>query len=143
MIGDMVREGKVVQASTPAELARTLRLPDMQLEATLRQYNAGASCGVDGQGKEARFLRPVNQAPYYGAEVRLATIASTWTGLEINGRAEVLGPRGDPIPGLFAAGETTGGVLSWVYAADGNNLGNGATFGRVAGRTAAEHVGGL
>jgi fumarate reductase flavoprotein subunit len=140
MVRDMVREGKVTEATTVAELARALGLPSEQLETTVRQYNEDAARGVDAHGKEARFLRPLDRPPYYGAEVRLATIASTWTGLEINGRAEVLDAHGDPVPGLLAAGETTGGVLSWVYAGDGNNLGNAVTFGRVAGRRAAQLV---
>jgi fumarate reductase flavoprotein subunit len=49
----------------------------------------------------------------------------------------VLGDDGTPIPGLFAAGETTGGVLGDIYVGSGNSLSNCATFGRIAGATAA------
>jgi succinate dehydrogenase/fumarate reductase flavoprotein subunit len=144
MVADMVREGRIVEATTVSGLAKGLGLPADRLETTVRLYNGGAARGVDGQGKDARFLRALDRPPFYGAELRLATIASTWTGLEIDGRAQVLDPTGTPVPGLYAAGETTGGVLAWVYAGDGNNLGNAATFGRTAGQSAASrpHVGG-
>lgn len=140
MIEDMTEAGRIVRADTVDALAHGLGLPVGQLAHTVMQYNAGCEAGRDAHGKDARFLRPLDHPPFYGAEVRLATIASTWTGLEINGSAEVLNTFGEAIPGLYAAGETTGGVMAWVYAADGNNLGNGATFGRVAGRSAAAFV---
>ncbi|HXA63181.1 MAG TPA: FAD-binding protein, partial [Streptosporangiaceae bacterium] len=49
---------------------------------------------------------------------------------------EVVGPGGDPIPGLFAAGRATSGIPSWGYAS-GTSLGDGTFFGRRAGWAAA------
>jgi fumarate reductase flavoprotein subunit len=42
-----------------------------------------------------------------------------------------------PIPGLFAAGETTGGMFGECYAAGGASIANAIVFGRVAGANAA------
>ncbi len=42
-----------------------------------------------------------------------------------------------PVPGLFAAGECTGGVLGDVYVGSGNSFANCLVFGRAAGRSAA------
>ena len=44
------------------------------------------------------------------------------------------------LPGLFAAGECTGGTLGSRYLSSGNSLGNCFVFGRVAGRSAASHA---
>ena len=60
-------------------------------------------------------------------------------GLKINTKAQVLNKEGKAIPGLFAAGEVTGGVHG------GNRLGGNAqadivTFGRIAGQSAAAYV---
>lgn len=140
MIGDMVSQGRVARAQTIEELAQALELPSTQLAATVELYNTGAGWGNDAFGKPARFLRPLTRPPFYGAEVRLATVAHTWTGLEIDGSARVLRSDGRVIPGLYAAGETTGGVMARIYTADGNSLGTCVTFGRVAGRGAARRA---
>ena len=42
-----------------------------------------------------------------------------------------------PIAGLFAAGETAGGVLGERYIGGGNSIANAIVFGRLAGRQAA------
>lgn len=139
MIREMSEAGRIATAESIAALAEKLGLPAQQLADTIAQYNEGCRTGHDAQGKDAPFLREITVPPYYGAEVRLATIASTWTGLEINGFGQVIDNAGYPVPGLYAAGETTGGVMAYVYISDGNNLSNGATFGRIAGRSAAAY----
>ncbi|MPN13529.1 Fumarate reductase flavoprotein subunit [bioreactor metagenome] len=58
--------------------------------------------------------------------------------MKINVNTEVLGASGEPIPGLFAAGEVTGGIHG------GNRLGGNAVadivvFGRQAGQSAAAY----
>jgi fumarate reductase flavoprotein subunit len=52
----------------------------------------------------------------------------------------VLNDFSEPIPGLFAAGEVTGGIIGDRYVGSGNSLSNGATFGRIAGRTVANNL---
>lgn len=60
-------------------------------------------------------------------------------GLKINTETEVLDTNGTAIPGLYAAGETTGGVHG------GNRIGGNAVcdfvvFGRIAGKNAAAYA---
>ncbi len=86
--------------------------------------------------KDAKFLEPIATPPFYGAELRPATVASTACGLRIDPAANVVGTDGRPIVGLFAAGECTGGVVGAQYVGSGNNYANGAVFGRVAGTSA-------
>jgi fumarate reductase flavoprotein subunit len=50
----------------------------------------------------------------------------------------VIGESGRPVPGLFAAGESTGGIVGPRYVGSGNSYANCVTFGRVAGASAAQ-----
>lgn len=95
----------------------------------------------DAQFGRADMPRPLTEAPYYAVMVTPA-VHHTMGGLRINTEAQVLNHKGNVIPGLFAAGEVTGGVHG------GNRLGGNAmadivTFGRIAGRNAAENPTGV
>ena len=61
-------------------------------------------------------------------------------GVAINPEAQVLDAEGSPIPGLFAAGEVTGG-LHGANRLGGNSLLDCVVFGRAAGRSAAAYIG--
>jgi fumarate reductase flavoprotein subunit len=60
--------------------------------------------------------------------------------LRIDRDAQVLNDFGEPIHGLYAAGEVTGGVIGDRYVGSGNSLSNGATFGRIAGQSVAKKL---
>ena len=137
-VDEQVAAGRMVAAPTVEALAGGLGLPVDVLVATLDAYNADVARGEDrGFAKAAAFLAPVATPPFYGAEIRPATICLTSCGLRIDPDTHVLDRLGHPIPGLLAAGECTGGVLGDRFLGSGNSLGNGATMGRVAGRVAA------
>ena len=141
LVEQMVRGGRVQQAGSLAELAGQLGLPAEAFEGTIAAYNAGAAAGEDRQfSKKAQFLVPVATPPFYGAELRPATVASTACGLRISPDTEVLDDRDQPIAGLFAAGECTGGVVGAQYVGSGNNYANCATMGYLAGRSAARSL---
>ena len=59
-------------------------------------------------------------------------------GLAINGQAEVLNTEGNVIPGLFAAGEVTGGIHG-ANRLGGNAVADIAVFGKIAGESAAAY----
>ena len=85
------------------------------------------------------MLFPLNEAPYYAIEVE-PVIHHTMGGIKINTKAEVITRAGNAIPGLYAAGEVTGGVHG------GNRLGGNAVadivvFGKLAGTSAARSIG--
>jgi tricarballylate dehydrogenase len=67
-------------------------------------------------------------------------ITFTFGGLRINTDAQVVNTDGEPIPGLYAAGELVGGIF-WFNYPGGSGLTNGAVFGRIAGRNAASSRG--
>ncbi len=82
-------------------------------------------------------MKPVVSAPLYAVEVQPAIICLTSTGVRIDARTQALDERDQPIRGLFAAGETTGGVLGDRYIVGGNSIANAIVFGRIAGHSAA------
>lgn len=134
MITEQVEAGRIHAADSIAELAQKSGLPAEQLEATIAAYNGD---GVDEMGKDPRFVRPIDMGPFYAAEVRLATLCWTATGMDITENGQVVDTNRRPIPGLYAAGEATGGILGDVYVGSGNSVANSTTFGRLAGRAAA------
>ncbi|MPN56428.1 Fumarate reductase flavoprotein subunit [bioreactor metagenome] len=78
----------------------------------------------------------IETAPFYACPAKPA-VHHTMGGLQINTNAQVLSTSGNPIPGLYAAGEVTGGIHA------GNRLGGNAiadifVFGRTAGENAAK-----
>ncbi len=138
IIEQMLGEGRVTSAATIAELAGALGLPPSSLEGTVARNNTNVRLGVDDEYlKEAKFLESIATPPFYGVELRPATVASTACGLRIDPNANVRGIDGRAIRGLYAAGECTGGVVGAQYVGSGNNYANCAVFGRVAGASAA------
>jgi fumarate reductase flavoprotein subunit len=140
MVEEQVGRGRIKRSETLEGLARELGLPVERFVATIKRYNNGCATGVDDYDKDKKFLRPIAHPPYYGAEVRPATVCFTQTGLRIDRDAQVLNDFGEPIHGLYAAGEVTGGVIGDRYVGSGNSLSNGATFGRIAGQSVAKKL---
>jgi 3-oxo-5alpha-steroid 4-dehydrogenase len=123
--------------ATLSELEGELGLPAGSLEASVGLYNRHAADGVDPLfHKASRWCRPL-ESPFGGFDMSGTTSGFTLGGLVTTVDAEVLHVGGDPIPGLYAAGRTSSGIPAWGYAS-GASLGDGAFFGRRAGRAAAK-----
>jgi fumarate reductase flavoprotein subunit len=133
-----IKEGLVIQASTIESLAARIGMKAGRLSKTLDRYNDLASAGKDLDfGKTYEMgLEPVREPPFLAIPVHPGMIATTG-GLKINTNAQVLDMSDHAIPGLYAAGRTTGGVLGAVFPASGVNLLDALCFGRIAGRNAA------
>lgn len=113
-------------------------MPAAALEEAAGRYSDDAASGQDRDFfKSAAMLRPVAQPPFYAARIRAAIICWTGTGLRIDWDARVLDVAGRAIPGLYGAGETTGGMWGECYASGGASIGNAVVFGRIAGAGAA------
>lgn len=141
IVDQLVKERRVSSVATIAELAGALELPVTHLEGTVERYNRSVEVGEDLEfAKDSKFLEPIATPPFHGAELRPATVAFTAYGLRINRDAQVLDDDGRPIPGLYGAGECTGGVIGAQYVGSGNSYANCAVFGRVAGASAARAV---
>jgi 3-oxo-5alpha-steroid 4-dehydrogenase len=124
-------------AGTVAELEQEMGLPEASLQKTVELYNHHAERGVDPVfHKRPEFVRAL-KAPFGAIQLTgLPYSVFTLGGLVTTVRGEVVGPGGEPVPGLFAAGRATSGIPSWGYAS-GTSLGDGTFFGRRAGRAAA------
>ena len=80
---------------------------------------------------------PLNLPNYCSIEIQPG-VHYTMGGIKINGRAQAIGKDGKPIPGLYAAGEVTGGVHG-ANRLGGNSTIETVVFGRIAGREAAQY----
>jgi fumarate reductase flavoprotein subunit len=132
------KTGRLLKAATLEELAEKAGIRWPALAQTVARYNADCARGIDTQfEKHSDNMRPIANGPFYAARMRPATIGLTSYGLRIDPEARVRDTADTPIPGLFAAGEVTGGVLGERYCGGGNSVGNAIVFGRIAGRNAA------
>lgn len=136
-------------ADTLGDLAAKLGADPGGLAATVREFNAAITAApfdpAVKDGRAARVQPPksnwalaIDTPPYYGYRVACG-ITFTFGGVRIDTRARVLDRTGQPVRGLYAAGEMVGGLFSGNYPG-GSGLTAGAVFGRLAGDTAAEAV---
>jgi len=137
-LSQLAAAGKILRADDLAALADAAGLRAATLATTVETYNAHCTAGEDRSFfKPADALRPVSAPPYYAVRIRPAIVCWTGAGLRIDAEAQVLDQSDRPIPGLFAAGETTGGMFGECYAAGGASIANAIVFGRIAGAHAA------
>lgn len=117
-------------ADSLEDLAAIVGIPSGALTETVERYNGFVSAGEDTD-----FGRKVSTAmgdgPYYAVEMNLRYYA-TLGGLHINDNMQVLDTDGQPIQGLYAAGEVVGGVVGDIYA-PGSLFGWAMTSGHNAG----------
>jgi len=139
VIDEMVAAGRIKRANTLTELGPLIGVDGEGLAASLDRYNQGAARGWDPDfSKEAKFLDPVLNPPFYGCALALGILALTGEGLAIDAAAHVLDQAGAAVPGLYAAGECAGGVLGNAYVGSGNSIAACLVFGRTAGLHAAK-----
>jgi fumarate reductase flavoprotein subunit len=134
-----VTDGRVLRADTVQELAAATGLPGPALAGTVRRYNESCVSGHDAEFlKRPAGLLAIESPPYYAVRLWPAVVALTGYGPRIDPEARVLrAADGEPVPGLYAAGEVTGNVLGPQYLGGGNAIGSALIFGRIAGRSAA------
>lgn len=136
-----VQQGTVKSAATLSDLAREMKVSERVLRSTMKTYNEAASSGVDPRFGRTRFTQRIETPPFYFGRERF-DVHYTCGGIAITTECEVrqADEAGRPaervIPGLFAAGETTGGVHG-RFRLGGNGLTDCFVFGRRAGAAAA------
>lgn len=100
---------------------------------TVTDYNRMVALGEDMLfGKANAFLAPLTGR--LGFSKVSCVVITTLGGLLIDDRGRVLNRKGKPIPGLFAAGDSVGGIFG-CWSATGDNLTAAAVFGRLAAQT--------
>ena len=139
---DYIHKGMACEGATYEELAKNMGLDEegiANFQETMEVWNQAVANGVDEEfGRNNGMDADLSTAPFYA--IRIAPgIHHTMGGIKIDTDTEVIDTNGDVIPGLYAAGETTGGVHG------GNRIGGNAVcdfvvFGRIAGQNAAEYA---
>jgi fumarate reductase flavoprotein subunit len=130
----LAREGR-----TPEELAQQMDVPREALAHTVTEYNRACSEKNDTAfHRDAQKLRPITGPEFYAIEVTPG-VHYTMGGIQINADAQAMRTAGQPIRGLFAVGEVTGGVHG-ANRLGGNSISETITFGRIAGENAARHA---
>lgn len=129
--------GKVLEAATLPALGELAGISPQGLATAIAAYNHDVKAGGDRIFEKQGPLLAIEAAPFYAVELRCAALGVTFSGLRIDQDGRVIDNNGTPIPGLAAAGETTGGVQGLRYVASGACVGNAVAFGRRAGRTLA------
>lgn len=132
-----VERHRILTGATLPELAERLGIRPGALVATVEAYNEDAHTGQDQRFEKPGPLAPVAVPPFYGVEIRAASYGMTAAGIRIDPEARAYSLDERVIPGLFAAGEASGGVFGDRYVAGGNAISNSIIFGRIAGRNAA------
>lgn len=139
---EYINKGMAASGESYEELAQNMGLVDDAIAAfvqTMDTWNKAVADGVDEEfGRNNGMDDDLSTAPFYAIQIAPG-IHHTMGGIKINTNAEVINTDGNVIPGLFAAGETTGGVHG------GNRIGGNAVcdfvvFGRIAGLDAAEYA---
>lgn len=138
VIQGYIKKGYTTQGESYAALAEALKIDPTAFETTMNEWNAAVEAKTDSQFGRTSFASPLNTAPYYAIKVTPG-VHHTMGGLKINSEAEVLTADGNKIPGLFAAGEVTGGVHG-ANRLGGNAVADFVVFGRIAGKQAASYL---
>jgi 3-oxosteroid 1-dehydrogenase len=146
-----ISSGFLKKADTLPALAAQLGVDPAGLVSTVERFNGFARQGRDedfhrGDSAYDRYygdprvkpnpnLGTIDKAPYYATAVYPGDLG-TKGGLLTDEHARVLLEDGTPIPGLYAAGNTTASVMGRTYPGPGSTLGPATTFAYLAMRHA-------
>ncbi len=134
-----VSAGLVEEADNLSDLASKIGVDSETLIKTVADWNDTINHSKkDAFNRTTGMDQPISVAPYYAIKVAPA-IHHTMGGVQIDTQAQVLSKTGAVIPGLFAAGEVTGGVHG-ANRIGGNAIAEVIVFGRIAGQSAAAYV---
>ena len=143
------KSGFITKAPTLDELARKIGVDPAGLAMTVKRFNEMARTGVDEDFDRGRTaydhvygdpshapnpnLGTLEQAPFYAVKVWPGDLG-TKGGLLTDEHARVVRESGEPIPGLYAAGNTTASVMGRTYPGPGSTIGPATTFAYIAMR---------
>ena len=137
VIQGYIKSGYTVSGEDAKSLAKAMGVPEEAFEKTLSEWNESVAKKEDAAFGRTSFAAPLDTAPFYAIKVTPG-VHHTMGGLRINGVTEVLDKAGNAIPGLFAAGEVTGGVHG-ANRLGGNAVADFSVFGKIAGESAAKY----
>lgn len=127
----------VIEADTVEDLASKIEVPPAALKATIEEFNNavkdGKALGINPPKEaNAKVMKP----KFYAFYPMVPGITLTFGGIKVNANTQALEPDGRIIPGLYAAGESVGGLFYDDYVG-GGSLARCVVLGRMAGKNAA------
>lgn len=132
------KKGYAFKANTIDALAQKMGVPAGNLKKTVADINRYTEYNYDEVfGKDRRFLRKVEQGPFYAVEGE-PSFMSTIGGVRINANMQAVTDQDKPINGLYAAGIDAGGMFGDTY--DLIMPGSLSSYAATGGRIAAEHI---
>jgi fumarate reductase flavoprotein subunit len=133
-----IAKGDIKIANTWVEIAQWMGVEPAVLEATVNEYNQSCDQGYDPIfNKDKRYLDPIRTPPYY-AITAYQDYHSAVGNIKINHQMEVLNERDNPIPGLYAGGDTCSGWVADTYPIELSGFALAFAFN--SGRIAAENA---
>jgi 3-oxosteroid 1-dehydrogenase len=132
------------ESANLAELAAKTGIDADGLTRTVQEWNRHVAAGADPDfwGDDSattlagKTLGPIDTAPYYAVPVCIGAMG-TKGGPRTDPDGRVLHVGGEPITGLFAAGNAMAGATGRAYGGAGGTIGPAMVFGYRAGHTAA------
>lgn len=133
------------------ELAEKIGVDADGLEATVKEFNENAKQGRDpefhlgtlyfegmghGGGSPELNIGAIEKGPFYAIPIYFGTLGTSG-GPRIDENGQVIGLRGDKIPGLYAAGNAAMAIFGPAYPGAGATIGPAMTWGYLAGKAAA------
>jgi succinate dehydrogenase/fumarate reductase flavoprotein subunit len=148
-LGHHLKTGYLNRGTTLAELADRTGIDRQGLEKTVAEFNAQAEEGRDplfGKGSRAYnsyqgdalhgpnpCIAPIKDGPFYAIKMVIGDLG-TYAGIKTDEYARALGEHGQPIAGLYAAGNDMASIMGGNYPGAGITLGPALTFGYIAGK---------
>ncbi|WP_076416669.1 flavocytochrome c [Shewanella sp. UCD-KL12] len=129
--------GVVPSADSLVKLGKLENIDGKALTETVARYNSLVTSGKDTDFERPNLPRALNEGNYYAIEVTPG-VHHTMGGVKIDSKAEIMNAKQQVIPGLYGAGEVTGGVHG-ANRLGGNAISDIITFGRLAGEEAAKY----
>ncbi|TCK92615.1 fumarate reductase flavoprotein subunit [Natranaerovirga hydrolytica] len=134
-IAELMEQDRAYKGDTLEALAEQIGVNSDNLIKAVEAFNDSVEAGNADAFGRTLFDEKLDSPPYY-AGARVPTVHHTMGGLEINTKGQVVDTNGNVIPGLYAAGEVTGGIHG-TNRLGGNALAEITVFGRIAGESAA------
>jgi 3-oxosteroid 1-dehydrogenase len=146
-----LQSGFLVKADNLADLAASCDMDEGVLRSTVERFNGFAAVGTDddfhrGEGDHERFwgdatnkpnpcLGPIDKPPFYAIRLYPGDVGTSG-GLLCDQYSRVLDKGGDPIPGLYASGNSTASVMGRTYPGAGASIGASMVFAYIASKHA-------
>jgi succinate dehydrogenase/fumarate reductase flavoprotein subunit len=128
-----IDKGWIISASSIEELAEKCGMEPGVLTATVHEYNEFCASGEDPAfDRPAATMTPLDAPPYYAIQMWPGG-PNTQGGPKRNAQAQIMSVRGEPVQGLYSAGEF-GSIYGMLYPSGGGNIGECLAFGRLAGQ---------